>query len=175
MPTKDRWRRALVAGLLAASLRPALAAVKLEGMRWQMAAGPSGRQFKDVAEVSLPDGAFKVRLLARLRVTNDDVKLAEGILLRYALCAKLVPAREGAESVWAVPFIVEEKRIPRIGARQSIETRVEPTREMVKRYVTRMARAGYRLQELMIQVMVEPRPGQQGAVQVTQAVLKVLK
>jgi hypothetical protein len=82
------------------------------------------------------------------------------------------PAEAAERAVWAVPLLVEEKRIPRIGAQQTIEASLELT-TLLKLYAARLKRAGYRALELRLQVMVEPHLGEKGDIQMVESVIKV--
>ncbi|MFA6315802.1 MAG: hypothetical protein WC943_00125 [Elusimicrobiota bacterium] len=164
-----------LAALLAASV--ARAEILLEGVHWQAAAGvPAALRFQDVAGLRLAGGVVKSRVRARVRVRNASPVSREGILLRYSVAARLspasAPAEAGEKTAWAVPFIVEEKRVPRIGAQQTIEASLDPT-TILRLYAARVRRAGYRILGLRLQVMVEPHRGEQRDIQTLESVVKV--
>ncbi|MBI4678885.1 MAG: hypothetical protein HY748_15005 [Elusimicrobia bacterium] len=175
---------ALLLGAAAFAAAPARAEIKLEGVRWEAGEGlPATRKFREVEALPLRNGVLKARVRAKVAVRNASPVSVEGILLRYCVSALLAPGRPRAvgstEGSWTVPFLVEEKRIPRIGAQRTIETSVDPT-VSVRLYVARMARAGYRVEELRLAIMVEPRPevakgspGEQGDIQTIESIVKV--
>ncbi|MBI5622499.1 MAG: hypothetical protein HY924_01835 [Elusimicrobia bacterium] len=173
-------RHSLLAVLLACAAlwgAPARAEIKLDGAQWQASQGlPPARRFADVAGLSLPGGSLKARVRARVKVRNAAPAPAEGVLLRYALSARLAAVGADAEAVarapWVVPFVVEEKRVPRIGPHQTIEASLDPT-TLLRLYAARMRKAGYRILELRLQVMVEPHRGVKEEIQTLESRVNV--
>ncbi|MBI5884007.1 MAG: hypothetical protein HZB91_12995 [Elusimicrobia bacterium] len=156
---------------------PAQAEIRLEGVRWLASQGLTpARRFEEITVAPLYRGFLKGRVRARVKVRNASPGSAEGILLRYAMSARLLPmgapASAAERAAWAVPFLVEEKRIPRIGAQQTIEANLELT-TLLKLYAARLKRAGYRALELKLQVMVEPHLGEKGDIQLVESVIRV--
>lgn len=168
---------ALGFAVLGAAAVPVRAEILLEGVQWQAAEGvPSALKFKDVAALSLRKGALKARLRAKVKVRNASPASAEGVLLRYSMAARLAPAAaaggDAAEGAWAVPFMVEEKRVPFIGAQQTVEAKLDPT-VLVKLYLAHVAQAGYRALELKLQVMVEPQRGGAAPIRTIENMIKI--
>ncbi len=158
--------------LLALALWPQAvrAQVRLEGVRWQLGAGrPPQRRFTDIGELKAAGSHLSGRLRARLTVANRGPKEVEGILLRYCLSARLSSAA-GQEGVWSVPFLIEQKRVPRLGPHQSLETSLDST-ELVRIYLKRVARSGFSPTEIKLQVMVEPHRGQTSPIQTFESTL----
>jgi hypothetical protein len=142
----------------------------LEAVRWQFGAGrPPQRRFADIGELAAPGADLRGRLRARLTVANRGPKEIEGILLRYCLSARISPAA-GQAGVWSVPFLIEQKRVPRLGPHQSLETSLDST-ELVRLYLKRVARNGFSPTELKLYVMVEPQRGQTAPIQTVESTL----
>jgi hypothetical protein len=114
--------------------------------------------WKDVKTLSNVPAAPE-RMRARLILKNDGPLNEEGLLIRYSLTARVLPGDAGAaEGSWAVPFNVDEKRVPKIGAEKTIEVPLDAS-AAVDLYLKRLARAGWRPDRLKIQVMLEPHHG----------------
>ena len=92
-------------------------------------------------------------------VENRGPSAVDGMVLRYALSARLVKAgTEGQPGVWTVPFYLNERRVPRVRAGQVKEI---PLNDLVLDvFLKKVYRAGYWPDALRIEVMVEPRAGE---------------
>ena len=106
----------------------------------------------------LVDGPPKLdnRLRARLVLKNGGPKAEEGLLIRYSMTARVSPT--AAEGSWAIPFVVEERRVPMVGPNQVIEVPLE-TGAALELYMRRLARAGWWPDRVKLQVMLEPHTG----------------
>lgn len=164
----------LAAAVAAAGAAPAFAELVLEGAGWQKGrverpARPP--KYEDVAAVKLPERG-PARLRAKAALKNRGPKSVEGILLRYAVSARLIAAREdvAAQAEWALPFSVDERRVPKIGPNQVLEVplTVSPALED---YLKRIKRQGMRANGLKVQVQIDTHAG--GAVVIKEAVLAV--
>lgn len=161
----------IAAALAAASAGAASAQLSLESVHWQAGRVEPGRAASWADAASLP-GAPKAgqRLRARLVLKNDGPQLEEGLLLRYSLTARVLPVEGGAaEGAWGAPFDVDEKRVPEVGAGKTVEVPLDawPALDL---FLRRLAREGWRADEIKIQVMLEPRRGEK-ALQLVEAVL----
>ena len=67
-------------------------------------------------------------------------------------------AGEKAEAAWAIPFMVDEKRVPKVGPNktQDVFLTTSPALEL---YLAKLARAGWWADRVKLQVMIEPHPG----------------
>lgn len=150
------------------------AELSIESLSWQRARVERGRVVAWEDAASLSDAAPKLdaRLRARLTLKNRGPKAAEGVLIRYSMTGrvKAVAAPEGA---WGVPFAVDEKRVPKVGANkiQDVFLTTSPALEL---YLNKLGRAGWWADRLKIQAMIEPHQGA-AAVQSLETVLEVLK
>jgi hypothetical protein len=151
----------LAAALAAAGAGQAAAEIVLEGVHWQVGRVEQGRvaAWQDVKV--LVDGPPKLdnRLRARAVLKNGGAKADEGILIRYSMTAR-VTSDTGvpADGVWAIPFDVEERRVPKVAAGKMIEVPLE-TGAALDSYLRRLARAGWWPDRVKIQVMIEPHAG----------------
>ena len=151
---------ALVAAFAAAGAVSASAELALESVHWQQGRVEGGRVafWKDVkTNTSVPTSADRMR--ARLIMKNDGPQNEEGLLLRYSLTARVLPEYGGSpDGAWAVPFSIDEKRVPKVGAEKTIEVTLDAS-AAIDLYLKRVARAGWRPDRLKIQVMLEPHRG----------------
>ena len=150
----------LAATVVAAGAAAASAELALESVHWQQGRVEGGRVafWKDVkTNTAVPTSADRMR--ARLILKNDGPQNEEGLLLRYSLTARVLPENGGAaDGAWAVPFSIDEKRVPKVGAEKTIEVPLDAS-AAIDLYLKRVARAGWRLDRLKIQVMLEPHRG----------------
>lgn len=150
----------LAAALAAAGAATASAEIVLEGVHWQVARVERGRvvAWQDVRV--LQDGPPKLdnRLRARLVLRNRSAKPEETLLLRYSMTARVAPAAAAGEGTWAIPFAVDERRVPKVGPDKMVEVPLEvgPALEL---YLRRLARAGWWPDRVKLQVMLEPHAG----------------
>ena len=149
----------LAAALAAAGARAAWAELSLEGVHWQKGRVEAGRvtSWQDVkALADLPKPVDRMR--ARLVLKNDGPQSEEGLLLRYSLTARVLPDGGAAEGSWTVPFTVDAKRVPKVGARKTLEVSLDAG-AAIELYLRRLSRAGWRPDIIKIQVMLEPHHG----------------
>ncbi len=156
---KGRLLSVLAFAALAAAT--AGAELSIESLSWQRARVERGRvvAWEDAASLVDAPPRQDARLRARLRLKNRGPKAAEGILLRYSMTGRLRPAGAGApEGAWGVPFMVGEKRVPKVGANkiQDVYLTTSPALEL---YLNKLARAGWWPDILKLQAMIEPNQG----------------
>lgn len=158
-------RAAVLAALLAAN---ASAELTLDAAGWQ-----SGRVEKPArpavwsdATAMPADGKAPV-LRGRISLKNRGPKPAEGILVRYSVAAKLVP-NGGGEAAWALPLLVDERRVPKIGPNQVLDVPLT-TSPKLDHYLKRLARLGFRVEALKLSAMLDPNSD--ASVRVVEAVL----
>ena len=143
---------------------PVSAELVLKSVSWQMpaAGGSPGRPraFKPIERwVQPPAARLAARPRALVTVANRGASAVDGIVLRYALSARIVKTGENTQAgVWTVPFYLNERRVPRVGSGQDKEI---PLNDLVLDvFLKRTYRAGCWPDALKIQVMVEPRAGE---------------
>lgn len=166
-------RTVLAAALAAAGAGPVFAELVLESAGWQKGrverpARPP--KYEDAASAPLPKHG-PARLRAKAVLKNRGPKSVEGILLRYVVSARLVPDRDvAAEAAWALPFSVDERRVPKIGPNQLLDVplTVSPA---LDDYLKRLKRQGLRANALKVQVQIDTHAD--GAVVIREAVLAV--
>lgn len=159
-----KLRRQLALGLLvlASAASPASAELVLRGISWQ-APTPPGAKARGFTAIERWIQPAAAKLLRRPRavitVANRGPKAAEGVVLRYAVTARMSKVgEEGKEGTWTVPFFLASVRVPRVGANQTKEV---PLKDLVLDvFLKKSFRSGYWPDALKIQVMVEPRNGE---------------
>ncbi|MDE2237285.1 MAG: hypothetical protein KGK30_05300, partial [Elusimicrobia bacterium] len=72
---------------------------------------------------------------------------------------------------WAIPFFVDERRVPRIGASRVLEVPLQAG-SALQIYLSRLARSGWWPDRVRIQVMLDPRPGS-ASIQTVEDILEV--
>lgn len=152
---------ALAAAFAVAGAGAASAEIVLEGVHWQVGRVEGGRVVAWQDLKVLTDGPPKLdnRLRARVVLKNRGGKPDEGILLRYSLVARVAPATASSENgVWAIPFAVEERRVPLVAAGKMIEVPLQAGAAF-ELYLRRLARSGWWPDRVKVEVMLEPHAG----------------
>ncbi|MDP3542857.1 MAG: hypothetical protein Q8T11_10380 [Elusimicrobiota bacterium] len=152
------------------------AELSIEGLSWQRARVERGRVVAWEDASSLIDAPPKLesRLRVRLRLKNRGPKPAEGILIRYSMTGRVKPAAgEAAEGSWGVPFAVDEKRVPKVGANKILDVFLT-TSPGLELYLNKLGRYGWWADRVKIQAMIEPHQGA-ASIQSLEAVLEVSK
>lgn len=167
-------RMPFLAALLLFAVIPAKAELILEKVVWEFSFPVEGRPslFEPVGSLKATPPALKGKLRAQLTLKNRGPQPVEGILLRYALTARLARLDSDAEGTWAVPFAIEERRVPRIGANQLLDVPLGPSL-MLDLYLKKLKRSGLWPDQLKIQVMLEPHHLSAPALQVLEKTLPI--
>lgn len=166
----------LAAACAAAGAATASAELVLEGVHWQAGRVEGGRvvAWQDLKVLDDAPPKLDNRLRARLVLTNKGAKAEETLLLRYSMTARVAPSTGApAEGSWAIPFAVDEKRVPKVAPGKMVEVPLElgPALEL---YLRRLARAGWWPDRVKLQVMLEPHPGSV-AIQTVEDTLEVTR
>ena len=162
-------------GLLAALLLPgaARADLQLKGVEWQLAAARGRPKPSALAAWDQKAGAKDPgKLRFAVRVENSGRDRAEGVVIRFALSARIAPI-SGGESVWAVPFELGERRVPVLKPGEAKELPM-PAVHLVS-YLRRLQAQGFWPEELKVQVMIDPKTGDNVATNVRESVLPVAR
>lgn len=167
-------RKPVLAALLFLAGAPARAELILEKVGWEFAVAAKGqpRVFDPVETLKVVPPILKGKLRARLTLKNRGPKPVGGILLRYALTARLARLDSDAEGMWAVPFAVEERRVPQVGSNQLLDVSLGPS-PMLDLYLKKLRRSGLWPDQLKIQVMLEPHHLSAPALQVLEKALPI--
>lgn len=152
---------------------PARAEIELQSVRWQQMSREKGQAAKplDIKALSVKEGGpLGGRLLAKVKLLNRGAAV-EGILLRYAVTAKIARIADPKRPAeWAVPYTIDQTRVPKVGANQFLEASLDPT-ALTELYLRKIYSQGYWPVELKLQVMLEPRKDNTGALQVLESSL----
>ncbi len=89
------------------------------------------------------------------------------------MTGRLASVAGTAEGTWGVPFAVDEKRVPKVGANKILDVYLT-TSPALELYLNRLARAGWWPDRVKLQAMIEPNHGA-AAVQSAEALLEVAK
>lgn len=160
------------------------AQVLLKTVEWKLlpAKRERGAQAPTISRLIRPPEAVKppaLTLGASVTVTNAGGKAAVGVLVRYAVWAKIAPAGTDALEVskettgtWAVPFWLEEKHIPKIAAGKEASFLIPNLH--VEDYLKQLRREGYWPVAFRLQVMAEPKKGEELAGKILEAEIPVI-
>ncbi len=170
-----RLKTAALLLLLGPAAVPAAAEIELESIRWQVSRAIPARKFEDVADLKATDGLFKGVLRAQLKLYNRGNQAEEGIVLRYSITPRLTTVAGKGEGAWAVPLMVEQRRVPFLGANQRQEVALD-SNALIKPYLRKMNRAGFFPDQLKLQVMVEPlQAAKERTIKVLESVLPLTR
>lgn len=150
--------------------------------QWQVLPSqrPPRKAALDIASLSLPPGAPNRETLGAVVVLrNAGAKAAVGVLLRYAVSARIAPVDGGGSTAlttggggsWTVPFWLEEARVPRIRAGQ--EQRFTIRNLHLEPHLRQLLREGFWPTALRLQVMAEPKRGEDPAQKMLDAELPI--
>ena len=154
------------------------AEIALEKIVWETSARKKGevrRVYHDIKTLKIvgPLMAGKRAILrAKLTLVNRGSKSIEGVLLRYSITARLASDNGNGKSAWAIPFMIEQKRVPRVGANERKVIILDPT-ALLRLYMKKVNRWGMKPDRLKIEVMVEPRPGEKAPIRILESILPV--
>lgn len=162
----------LAAAVLAAGAGTVRAEISLESAAWQEGRVEKPARPPKYADAErIPAFAKPPRLRGKAVLKNRGPKAAEGVLLRYTVAARLVPDRNApAEAEWALPFLVDERRVPKVGPNQIQEVSLSLS-PLLDNYLKRLARQKFRANALKLSVMIEPGNGQ--GVKIAESILTV--
>ncbi|MHB2025563.1 MAG: hypothetical protein ACYCPQ_02815 [Elusimicrobiota bacterium] len=114
--------------------------------------------FEPVKSVSLTAMKISGNLRPQVLVANQGEQAEEGILIRYDLALKIAPKGREHVAVWAVPFVMDERRVPLLRPGQSKAVPLDP--EILSQSLERLGARGFVATELRFEAMLEPRPGE---------------
>jgi hypothetical protein len=137
------------------------AELSIEGLSWQRARVERGRAvvWEEVPVLSDEPPKLDARLRVRLTLKNRGPKPAEGVLIRYSMTGRIKPiAGEAADGSWGVPFSVDERRVPKVGANK-IQDVLLTTSPALELYLNKLGRSGWWADRVKIQAMIEPHQG----------------
>jgi len=106
-------------------------------------------------EISAPRDAERIR--PRIEAVNNGSAPAEGILIRYDFALEVAPKADAKKAAWAVPFMMDEWRIPRLLPGASKDVALDP--EILRQALARLNAAGFTAVRLRFDAMLEPRRG----------------
>ena len=143
---------------------PALAAAQLElaGVSWQIASGAKRARFENAEKIPLRKQAVKTRISVSL--ANKGKAAVEGAVLRCAFSMRLA-------GQWTVPFWLEERRVAKVKPFATAKASI-PHLEL-QNYLKRLAGTGFWPDALRVQVMLEPRAGDDISKNLAESIISV--
>jgi hypothetical protein len=158
--------------LMAAGAGTAFAEVVLDAAGWQAGKAEKPARpavWSDATETAL-DAKKAPLLRGKAVLKNRGPVAAEGVLVRYAVAARLSPAESKGQGDWALTFLLDERRVPKIGPNAVLEVPLSLSPKL-DLYLSKLKTHGFRPSELKLQVMVAPHP--ESPIKVLDAVLAV--
>jgi len=133
------------------------------------------RNYHDIREWLLPPSE-RLKLRPRVVVTLDNHGDApeNAVLLHYSFSARLRPIGKEGPGRWTVPFLLEERRVPRLLPGSGTEVPLYLNRVALRAYLSRMYRAGFWPDAFKVKVLLEPRPGESLKDRFLERTLKVI-
>ncbi len=167
------WKIAILIAIFTGFESPAFASISFGEWSWQILNKRENSAPAPIDEILLPpNGYLKGRLKAVLNLNNQGAS-REGILLRYTLSAKVYSSSNPKrEEGWTIPFAVDERRVPILKSGQNLPVVFDVT-DPVKDYFKRLSLEGWKPEKIKMEVMIEPRQGENSALKTTQTVLNV--
>ena len=164
--------------VLTLPLGPVLRAqVRISAIDWQIsrAEGKTALPFETITELKLePYRKYLTKFRAVVTAQNSSAKPAEGLVLRCALSLHLVKLSSAADTgFWAVPFRTEELRISRIKPGASYEARL--IHFTLNPQLNKLKNTGFWVDALKLQVMLDPRLGDEPARIMKETVISIKK
>jgi hypothetical protein len=171
---------ALLCAVSLCAVSPLHAEVMIERLDWQLARPVRGQKPVFAAITALPTIPPRVSGVLRLRVVlkSRGPRKTEGLVLRYSLSARLSPIAGADEGVWAVPFLISEKRVPVVGPNQYVDVHLDPLQSVdmpLSHYLKRTLATGFWPDQLKAQVMLSPRRGAVDSVKTEETILPVTR
>ena len=167
----------LSAALLVIGCVPAFAEVVIADAGWELSIRmrKQNPKYHRVDHWMFPPNPVpkKSRPRAYVSIRNPNGKAEHAILLRYAVDARLRRIGTNADGVWTVPFLTDEKRVPRVRAGETLDVPLALNRVALGAYLKKMYNAGFWPDAFRVRVMVEPRPGESLKERVQEATLPV--
>lgn len=164
---------AMAAALAAVPAKAGAAELVLKAVQWEAGVKGKGVQtrFAPLEAWAQKPGdkpPAPTRLMAT--VENAGTEEVDGVVVRFAVTAKIAPAA-GGEGVWVVPFELGESRIPKLKPRESRTVALLPIH--IASYLNRLARQGFWPEAFKAQVMVDPKTGDELSSNVKELTLPV--
>ncbi len=163
--------------LVLSGAAPVFAQMEITGIDWQLSR-LEGKERAPYVPVSKLRAATTVKFTDNLRaivtLRNSSKEAAEGLVLRYALSLRLL--RDGAvpgDAFWCVPFFVEEVRVSKVGPLSERLARV--IRFDLQSQLNKLKGSGFSPVELKLEVMLNPRQGDEPAAIMREALIDIVK
>ena len=169
----------------------AQAAPDISKIEWQISSGRSNSGkaiYKPIAKwIQRPNGKSPGHMRIVATLTNKGPVVLSGNILRCAVSAHLVPADKSASlnnsftepgpleapGLWALPFWLEERRVPKINPGQTLSATI-PHIDL-RNYLKKLSRTGFWPDSLKVQLMLEPRIGDNLEKNMHESIIKIDK
>ena len=156
---------------------PLHAQVQIDRIDWQVsrAEGKEQLSFEPILELKLePYQKYLNKFRAVVNVQNPSANPVEGLVLRCALSLHIIKLSDAADAgFWAVPFRVEELRISQIQPGGMYEAKL--IHFVLNEQLKKLKNTGFWVDALKLQVMLDPRQGDDPARIMKEAAINIKK
>ena len=156
---------------------PSQAQVQINKIDWQVSRveGKKKLPFEPIIELKLePYQQYMNKLRAVVSAQNISSKPAEGLVIRCALSLHVVRLADAADAgFWAVPFRTEELRVSRILPGATYEAKL--IHFVLNPQLKKLKNTGFWVDALKLQVMLDPKPGDEPAKIMKEVVISIKK
>ena len=174
----NRLTSLLLLPVLALAFCPELRAqVQINKIDWQSSRveGKTVLPFEAIGELKLaPYQKYPNKFRAVVTAQNSSAKPVDGLVLRCALSLHLTRISDAADGgFWAVPFHTEEVRISQIKPAGIYEAKL--VHIGLNEQLNKLRNTGFWIDAIKLQVMLDPRPGDEPSRIMKEAVISVKK
>ena len=153
------------------------AQVQINSIDWQVsrAEGKEKLAFEPILELKLaPYQKYLNKFRAVVNIRNSSARPVEGLVLKCALSLRVVKLSDAQQAgFWAVPFRVEEVRVSRIQPGGVYEAKL--IHFVLNEQLKKLKNTGFWVDALKLQVMLDPRLGDEPARIMKEAVINIKK
>lgn len=107
-----------------------------------------------------PDGKPAAVLRAALTVDNEGPRVESGVVIRFAISARVKRVGSEGEGTWSVPFLLEERHVPRVARGRGVTVTLPVNRVALVGHLKKLRAAGLWPDALRIEALIEPRRGE---------------
>lgn len=107
-----------------------------------------------------PDGKPAAVLRAVLTVDNEGPRVESGVVIRFSISARVKRIGADGEGAWSVPFLLEERHVPRVARGRGVAVNLPVNRVALVGHLKKLRSAGLWPDALRIDALIEPRRGE---------------
>lgn len=152
---------ALLLALLVGAPACAGVTVSSAAVQVSIAAKKGSPVFHTIESLLLPPDAKPAAVLrAVLTVDNEGPRVESGVVIRFSISARVKRVGTEGEGTWSVPFLLEERHVPRVAAGRGVKVTLPVNRVALVGHLKKLRAAGFWPDALRIDALVEPKRGE---------------